>query len=390
MTATIAIFLDSYRELCAKRLFWFVLGITALVVGVFAFVDINESGLVILAWELDAPFNTTLLSRETFFKMIFVYLGVGMWLTWAATILALISTAGIIPDFLAGGAIELTLSKPISRVRLFLTKFATGLLFVTLQVLVFSTGAFLIIGLKGGAWEPRLFLAVPIVLAFFSYLFCLCALFGLMTRSTIASLLLTLLCWLLVSLLGSAETMIATVSLASEKQAEALQSEIDARQARIQAIREGQQTDGVFSAVASQMSLPEQERRLEEARERLEDRGDSTQTWQRWHTALLVAKSVLPKTTETIGLLERALLPPDELASMTSGEMQEHEEKTRRRRDPDDPDAAPRIQFDHPEVRQEVEQEIRDRSVWWVLGTSLAFEGVILLLACVSFSRKDF
>jgi hypothetical protein len=48
---------------------------------------------------------------------------------------------------------------------------------VWLQVLVFSTASFLVIGLRGGSWEPGLFLAVPIVTLMFSYLFSVCVLF---------------------------------------------------------------------------------------------------------------------------------------------------------------------------------------------------------------------
>src|SRR5205085_9269224 len=105
--------------------------------------------------------------------LMFSELGVGIWLTFAALILAIVSTASLFPDLITGGAIDLYLSKPISRLRLILTKYATGLLFVALQVLVFCAASFLVIGLRGGVWEPRLFLAVPIVLCFFSYLFCI-------------------------------------------------------------------------------------------------------------------------------------------------------------------------------------------------------------------------
>lgn len=394
MIATYAIFLDAYRELCAKRLFWFVLAVTAAVVGAFSLVDINEQGLRVIVWDIPAPFNTSAFSRETFFKLIFVELGVKLWLTWAASILALISTASIIPDFLAGGAVELTLSKPISRVRLFLTKYAAGLLFVALQVLVFSTGAFLIIGFKAGAWEPGLFLAVPIVLAFFSYLYCICAWLGLRTRSTIASLLLTLLCWFMFSMFGLASGLITSISLAAEKQVAATQGEIDAREKRIATVRDGQQTAGALNAVFSQMSLPDQERRLEEARTRLEEQQLSAATWSRWSSGFYIARTILPKTNDTIELLNRSLMTPDELTQMMDRAQEQAEERQDRRgrRTPtaDDPDAAPRYAFDSPEVQMEMVEAERERPIWWVLGSSLAFEAVILGLACFSFSRKDF
>ena len=35
-------------------------------------------------------------------------------------------------------------------------------------------------------------------------------------------------------------------------------------------------------------------------------------------------------------------------------------------------------------------KEIRSRSVWWVVGTSLGFEAVVLALAAWIFSRRDY
>ena len=145
------------------------------------------------------------ISPAVFYKQMFVYGGIGFWLSWLATILALISTAGIFPDLISSGVIDLFVSKPIGRLRLFVTEYAAGLLFVTLQVTIFSLGSFLVIGLRGGVWEPGLFVAVPVVVCFFSYLFSVCTLLGILTRSTVAALLLTLLFWLFVYGTGAAE-----------------------------------------------------------------------------------------------------------------------------------------------------------------------------------------
>jgi len=74
------------------------------------------------------------------YRAIFSSFMVTIWLAWAATILALISTASIFPDFLSGGAIDLVLSKPIGRFKLFFFKYVTSLLFVLLQVAIFCFG----------------------------------------------------------------------------------------------------------------------------------------------------------------------------------------------------------------------------------------------------------
>ena len=186
---TIAIFVDAYRELNARRLFWITLIFSAMVVAGFATLGVNSTGLSIIALHLSVP------DPSVIYNILFQRVVIGFWLTWAATILALISTAGIFPDLITGGSIDLFLAKPIGRARLFLTKYLAGLLFVTLQVLVIAAGSFFVLGCALHEWKPRLFLAVPVVVCFFSYLYGICVLLGVKTRSTIAALLLTILCW---------------------------------------------------------------------------------------------------------------------------------------------------------------------------------------------------
>ena len=196
MTKTFALLLDSYRELNAKRLFWVTLFLSGLVVAVFFVVGIDKGAFTFFGWRSQLQYQwVSLITPALFYKILFVYFGIGFWLGWIGCILALVSTAGIFPDLIASGSIDLYLSKPIARLRLFVTKFVGGLLFVTLQVGVFAVASFLLLGLRGKTWEPSIFLAVPLVVLMFSYLFAICILLGVMTRSTIAALLLTLLIW---------------------------------------------------------------------------------------------------------------------------------------------------------------------------------------------------
>jgi len=397
-TQTRALFVDAYRELNAKRLFWFVLAISAVIVGSFALVSINENGLKILTWEITNPvLNTNTLSPESFYKLMFVNLGVRFWLTWGAAILALVSTASIFPDFLAGGAIELTLSKPIARLRLFLTKYLAALLFVGLQVVVFSLGAFLIIGFRGGAWETGLFLAVPIVLAFFSFLFCVCTLLGVLTRSTIASLIITLLLWFVFSMVGVVEGVFELQNLASQRQIELATADIERREKAIEAVKDGPSENGFAAALVERMSLPGQEQRLEQARERLERDRERAAGMEKWHTRIWAVRLVLPKTSETAALLNRGLIEKDELQKMIEAG---NESNARfRPKPPEVPEDLEsfdpnkelgRVQQDDPSVQQAAAEREYSESLWWILGTSFLFEAVVLGLAAWLFCRRDF
>ena len=169
---TKAMFIDAYRELNAKKLFWITMMLTVVFSLALATIGIDESGVSFLWFKIGfLPLNTDILTAKQFYLAAFSYLGIGIWLTWIATILAIISTSGIIPDLVTEGVIECMLAKPISRVRLFLTKYSTGLMFVALQVAAFSVVSMLVIWIRGGYLEPRILLAIPIVVCFYSFLF---------------------------------------------------------------------------------------------------------------------------------------------------------------------------------------------------------------------------
>ena len=108
LTQTTAMLVDAYRELNSKKMFWISLILSALVVASIACVGINNKGLTVLWWTISLDIlNTSFLSPASFYKFVFIQFGFNFWLAWIASILALISTASIIPDLVAGGSIEL-------------------------------------------------------------------------------------------------------------------------------------------------------------------------------------------------------------------------------------------------------------------------------------------
>ena len=355
MTQTLAIFLEAYRNLNSKKLFWGVLVISALVVLAFACVGVNEGGLKLLVWQVDNEvFNAKTTPPPVFYKMIFAALGIGVWFSWIATILALISTAGIFPDLITSGSVDLFVSKPISRLRLFVTEYAAGLLFVTLQVTLFSLMSFLVIGFRGGVWEPGVFVAVPLVICFFSYLFSVCVFLGVLTRSTVAALLLTLLFWFFVYAIGAGEQTLL-VFKTMQKHGVDLQA-MQAEQERSRAAARGGGTGPAPGDAAKEASpAPAEEQ-------------DASGVLETAHRVLYGIKTVLPKTSETIALLQRTLIRLADLDGQQGGAQDK------------------RIVA----VQREVAEAVRGRSVAWVVGTSLGFELVVLAGAALLFCRRDF
>jgi len=88
-----------------------------------------------------------------------------------------------------------------------------------------------------------------------------------------------------------------------------------------------------------------------------------------WHGLVVNVKRVLPKTSETTSLLERYTLSDEDRQILIApdGDMGEGEQ-----------------------LQTEIGEAFRSRSVAWVLGTSLAFTGVVFGLGAWIFSRRDF
>ncbi len=398
ITQTLALLLDGYRELNAKKLFWITLLFSGLLVGVYACFGITEYGMTFLGMRVPIPMvNSKIYPPEVFYKMGFVDYGVGMWLAWGATILALVSTAPIFPDFLAGGAIELVLSKPISRVRLFLTKYFTGLLFVALQVSVFTLASFLVIGIRGGLWEFKVFLAIPIVLCFFSYLFCVCTLLGVLTRSTIASLLLTLLFWFFMWVFNAADAGTLMGRTYYEKEIQLITERLPRMEAAAAAMLDAQTPEEERKPGGPEKYTPEQLDAVNPIlAKRRKDLAEARSMHERlvfWNDLTVNIKTFLPKTGETIYVLKRALISDEEIKRFRV-ELQNAPKPEQRRRNGEARRAEKNneddVRVSGDEVGIAVEDALSARSLAWVIGSSLGFEAVILALAAWRFGRRDF
>lgn len=372
LTQTWAMLVDSYRELNSKKLFWITMLLSGLVAGVFAAVGIDEQGVKLLYWHLPSgPWTSHLISPAKFYKYVFSAIAIPMWLAWAAMILAVVSTASIFPDFLSSGSVDLYLSRPLSRLRLFLTKYVMGLLFVGLQVFAFTAACFLVIGFRGGEWELSLFLAVPIVTAMFSFLFSLSVLFGTLTRSTIAAVMLTMLCWLIFWAVNTAESALLPFKEASNSLVARSERSIT-------------QWDKLIAGAPDNKDFVFQRQAAVETRDKEKE---TLATLTTAHNIVWWIKLPLPKNAETIDLLRRALVKYAELP----GEDYVPEEEPATTTAP----AAPLSRRQQGRVREQAMEAAAkkladNRSVSYTLGTSFAFEAMMLGLAALVFCRRDY
>ena len=349
MSQTVAIFVDAYRSVNSQKLFWLAMVISGLVVASFACVGVNPQGVKLLFWQFNGlGLNSKIIPPAMFYKLIFVNAGIGLWLSWLAAILALVSTAGIFPRLIGCGMIDLFVSKPISRLRLFVTEYATGLLFVTIQVTIFCVASLLLIGLRGGVWEPGLLVAVPLVVCFFSYLFAVCVLLGVLTRSTIAALIFTLLFWSVVFMVRKAEHTVLMFQSMEQHGVNFADLQAETNRPARRPMAGGDKT-----AQSPRKNAP--------ATAREPATGGGLETAYR---ILRGINTVLPKTGETIDLLERLLIRLADLPPAT-------------------PDNSPQRAMQA--AARDVEQALYRRSPFWI-----GFELLVLTYAAWVFCRRDY
>jgi len=108
---------------------------------------------------------------------------------------AILVTASIMPQTFAPGAIDLLLSKPISRSLLYLTKFLGGCMFTLINGSYLIGGLWLIVGLRFGLWNDKLLLCIPVFMFLFAIYYAVSALAGAVWKNAIVSVVITILFW---------------------------------------------------------------------------------------------------------------------------------------------------------------------------------------------------
>jgi ABC-type transport system involved in multi-copper enzyme maturation permease subunit len=115
----------------------------------------------------------------------------------AGVLLALLWTAGFLPTFLEPQSATVLLAKPAPRWALLAGKYAGVVLFVALHATLFVGGTWLATGVSTGVWDPSYWLAVPLLVVNFAVFYAFSAFLAVCTRSTVAAAFGTLLFWLL-------------------------------------------------------------------------------------------------------------------------------------------------------------------------------------------------
>jgi ABC-type transport system involved in multi-copper enzyme maturation permease subunit len=108
---------------------------------------------------------------------------------------AILVTAPIIPHTFEAGAIDLLLSKPVSRSLLFLSKFAGGCAFILVNAAYFVVGLWLIVGFRFEIWSAKLLVCIPVFMFLFAIYYAVSSLAGVVWRNAIVSVVVSILFW---------------------------------------------------------------------------------------------------------------------------------------------------------------------------------------------------
>ncbi len=216
-----ALVVDSFRESLDRKIFWVMVAVTLIIAAAMVCVGFEDDHVSFLfgMWEVQTDHYSRLsgLGRSNIVGLV-VYLLMDLFLGWAGVVLMLIATAGVFPALLARGVIDVLLSKPISRQRLFMYKYLASMVFVLVQATLFVGVTFVIMGVRWGVWVPGYLLSIPLLVLLFSYVYCVSVLVAVRTRSTVAAILLSIGAWIVYVLPATALQVFEVVPSLKEQE----------------------------------------------------------------------------------------------------------------------------------------------------------------------------
>lgn len=193
-----ALIVDSFRDAIDRKIFWIMAALSVAIAAAMMCVSFDAGGVSILfgTWRIESEMYAA--GKETgrsAVGAIMIKIVADLYIGWIGIILALIATAGMVPAMMAPGAVDVLVSKPLSRHKLFLGKYIGAMTFVFVQATLFVLLSFFAAGWRWKFWIWGYLWLIPLTVLLFSYVYGFCALFGVLTRSAMTSLMLTVAAW---------------------------------------------------------------------------------------------------------------------------------------------------------------------------------------------------
>ena len=208
---TWALIRDTFREAFARKIFWGLFGLSALMILFFLFllkIDLVEGAVATVSLfgrTTDRTADVDRLVRG-------VYGGIATFLYTWGMFLAVFASAGLIPSVLEPGRIELLLSKPVSRTHILLGRFAGNVLVISANVAFLVLGVWTILGVKTGIWSPAFLISIATTVFIFAVLLTVVVLIGVLFESAALATMVSVALMIMSPILAQTSTMLRLLS----------------------------------------------------------------------------------------------------------------------------------------------------------------------------------
>lgn len=181
----LALIWATFRELTAKATLIVLAAISTLIIlGIMFSIGVTQSSEGLALTMFGQPAGPPMTQENIAEAIAVIQSGLAGGLFFGIILFGVFATAGIIPDILEKGTIDLYLSKPIARWELLLGKYLGAVTIIFLNIVYFLGALWLIFGVKTGVWNTG-FLFASLTMGFvFASLYSLTAVFAVIFRNT--------------------------------------------------------------------------------------------------------------------------------------------------------------------------------------------------------------
>lgn len=154
-------------------------------------------------FKLGEPINISRKQIKQFVEPLLLGFLIKLGLGVVAVFVALIVTSPIVPETFRSGSLHLLLSKPISRIWLYMFKLFGGCIFVLFNITFVLIGLYLIAGIRFDIWNEGLLYCIPLLLFVFIIFYSVSALVGLLWGNAIVCVVSCIIFWLFCFAIGA-------------------------------------------------------------------------------------------------------------------------------------------------------------------------------------------
>lgn len=204
----------TFREVLAKKIMITFFIVSALTVAGFALSfymmgeTTNIANIKVTGKTMDVEINREMVIAGV--KLL--EFGITMTLFIIGLFVSIFATAGLIPDLLKKGNIDLFLSKPISKFQLLTGKYIGAVSVVFLNIIFLIGSIWFMIGLKFAYWDISFLYSVFSITFVFAAIYALMTLISILTNSSVLSMIVSFLIIIVINpLLGTREDLFRVI-----------------------------------------------------------------------------------------------------------------------------------------------------------------------------------